>query len=68
MRSRGLPVRDAAADGRLSSRGEMFDRGLQGAQEEPGSPLPEPGGGTALGPRHPDAAGEGGEHVGEGEA
>lgn len=46
----------------------MSDGGLQRYQEEPGSPVPESGGGAALGPWHPHAAGEGGEHDGEGEA
>lgn len=44
----------------------MFHSGLQRAQEEPGSPLPEPGGGSTLGPRHPDTARESGEYDPEG--
>lgn len=68
VRSRGLPVGDAAADGWISPGGQMSDGGLQRPQEEPGSPVPEPGGGAALGARNPDAAGEGGQHDGEGEA
>lgn len=46
----------------------MSDGGLQRSQEEPGSAVPEPGGSSTLGPRHPHAAGEGGEHDGEREA
>lgn len=58
----GLPVRDVAPDGWLSTRGPMFDGGLQGVPEKPGSPLPEPGGGSTLGPWNPNTAGEGGEY------
>ena len=46
----------------------MFDGGLQGSPQKSGSALPERGGGPALGPRHEDPAGEGGEHDPEGEA
>lgn len=67
MRSRGLPVGDVAADGQHGTRATVFDGGLQRAPQEPGPPLPEPGGGSALGPRHPNPAGEGGKHDPEGE-